>query len=457
MSNSFVQVPPDGTGKKIYHTQHTVGSDIVQVAGTILADATNPSRGLKINEHGAASVRFTEGEPTFDTIGALRVAQAFAIATYDHVNQDLNDTFQTIVGTGGTYARNVNRSSMVLTTSTVATASVSRTSHRYHYYQPGVGNLIIQTLNLSDAGKANNTRRWGYYDTTNGLYWELNNTTLSVNIRSYTTGAVTVNSIPRASWNGDLVDGFGISGVTLDLTKGNFFWIDYAWLGVAPVRFGIEDPNGERIVCHTFQTPNSTFGPYMSTGTLPLQYENINTGVTAGTTDLSIICAAVYAQTLVNYTFWRYADMSVTNKSVTIDTPVIAVRSKTTFNGKTNRVNAYPQTLSVYVTGGDIKLDLVQNATSITGGTWTLPGESTVEGDVGGSAVVLGSLGWASSTHYLGVGSHNIDVGDLYEVNDDGILLWPDATTQPVWAIVATRLTGTATTVSATLSYRELR
>ena len=49
--------------------------------------------------------------------------------------------------------------------------------------------------------------------------------------------------IPQASWNGDdIFDGNGITGATLDPTKGNVYQITYQWLGFGAISFFIEDP-----------------------------------------------------------------------------------------------------------------------------------------------------------------------------------------------------------------------
>ncbi len=143
-----------------------------------------------------------------------------------------------------------------MVTTTANGSSVSRTSNRYHFYQPGVGNLIINTLALDDNGKANNTRRWGYYDANNGIFWELAGTEFRVVLRSSTSGSVVDTVVAQADWNGDKLDGAGQSKMDIDLSKANFFFIDFAWLGVGAVRFGVLAQDGSRWIAHTFENPN---------------------------------------------------------------------------------------------------------------------------------------------------------------------------------------------------------
>jgi hypothetical protein len=131
------------------------------------------------------------------------------------------------------------------------------------------------------------------------------------------------------------------------------------------------------------------------------------------------------------------------------------VRSKLTFNGKPNRVTTYPDTLSVYVTGDPIKLDIVFPQ-SITGSTWALTGVSTIEGDIAATGYVLGT-GYKFVTVMLAPGAHTVDLTRYYELNDEGVRIDADGADAYITTFAATRLSTNPTTVTATLTYRELR
>lgn len=75
--------------------------------------------------------------------------------------------------------------------------------------------------------------------------------------------------IPQSTWNGDVMDGTGPSGSTLDLTKGNVFQIGVQYLGYGAITFDIEvaptdGNNAEFVTVHTIKAPNTltktTFG-----------------------------------------------------------------------------------------------------------------------------------------------------------------------------------------------------
>ncbi len=393
---SYVRLPPDGAGKKLYTQEHTVGPDQVHGQYMHVADSTNPDNSWGIDAYGAGKISFAEGSPSLDAFGNLRVSGATILGGYEYTQDPMEDLFYTTTATGGAVAHNIASSSLTLSTTAANGSSVSRTTNRYHYYQPGVGTLIINTVYLNDTGKTGNVRRWGYYDDNNGVYWELDETELHVVIRSSTTGAPLETHVSRNSWNGDKLDGTGLSGFTIDVTKANFYWIDFAWLGVGTVRFGVLAPDGSRIVCHTFRNPNANVAPYMATATLPVRFENINTAPTSGASELSLICSAVYSESVTDYTYWRFADIEVTNKTITTDTPIVSARSAVTINGGvTNRVTTYPETLSVYVAGGDAKITLWYDPV-LTGATWALAGDTTLEGDNAATSLAAGPDGYAA-------------------------------------------------------------
>jgi hypothetical protein len=44
--------------------------------------------------------------------------------------------------------------------------------------------------------------------------------------------------VPQTNWNIDKLDGTGISGITLDISKAQILWMDIEWLGLGTVRIG---------------------------------------------------------------------------------------------------------------------------------------------------------------------------------------------------------------------------
>lgn len=451
-TNSFIQVPPDSTGKKLYAKSATVDAATVHTQVYNLGGGNNPENVQHVDNRGQASVRFAEGSPSMDAFGNLRVSSSVVLGAYEYTNSDMADLFTDEV-VGGSLTRDTDARHMVFSVNNQNASTVSRTSNRYHYYQPGVGNLVIITLAHGDAGKTNNVREWGYADESDGLLFRLTGTTLQVVLRSSVSGAVVEEIVDQANWNGDKLDGTGTSGVDIDLTKANFYWIDFAWLGVVPARFGVLAPDGSRWVCHTFENPNARLGAYMASGSLPLHFNNYNTGVTAGTSEFKLICSAIYAESAIDYTFWRSSIDAGNTRAVTTGTPIVSLKPSLMHNGTTNRVGIYPEYISIFVSGGPVKVQIVDDAT-LTGATWGI-NKDNVLGDATATAA---SGGEVFHTCYFDAGAHRIDINKLYETNDEGYHVLADGTDAYTMSLVFTKLNaGDTVTATATINYRELR
>ena len=81
---------------------------------------------------------------------------------------------------------------------------------------------------------------------------------------------------PQTLWNMDKCDGTGPSGLTLDLTKMQMFYMDYSWYGSGTIRWGFRDTQGKIIYCHRQVNSNNNYEAYMRSGNLPARYE-VNT------------------------------------------------------------------------------------------------------------------------------------------------------------------------------------
>lgn len=435
------------------------GGTAYYIPSANIVSSSNSHLGLNINRFGAAITSFSEGQPTLDGVGQLRVATPVVLGSYDFVAGPQDSLFWDEVANGGSVAHDNQNSYMLLSTGTLSGSKGNRVTHRYHYYQPGTGILVLLSLAVGDTGKANNVREWGVGDAENGLFFSLIGTTLGVTVRTNTSGSVVNTFIAQENWNADKVDGTGLSKFNFDITKKNLFWIDYLWLGSGAIRFGVFGDNNERIVCHNVSNANGLPTPYMRSASLPVAFFNYNTGVTASTSELRYICSAIYSESQTDYMFWRFSDMENTSlRTITTDTPLLSVRSKTLDigGGTPNRVGVYPDTLAIYVTGGPVKIDWIFGADTLTDDTWSLTGIGTVEGDEAATAITYDPSA-KMYTHYVPLGVTNIDMKPYWETNDIGITLHADAATQIIHSIVVTKLNpGDTVTARCTLTYREL-
>jgi hypothetical protein len=451
--DDFIQVPPDSTGKKLHTKRHTVGVNEVQVQSFHLSDGISPENTQTIDRRGAAAVRFTEGQPILNGYGALKTEVEKQLGVYEGSLDSYDALFYTEVANGGQSTYNPEQSSTILGTTTASGSRVTRTTNRYHYYLPGTSNLARISVSCGDTGKANNVRRWGVYDDSDGIYFELNGTEIRVIIRGSTSGTVVNIPIPRSTWSEDKLDGTGISEFNLDITKVNNFWADYSFSGAGRVRFGVYEPNGNRLVAHIIYTANLFAYPIIRSGTLPFRVENINTGSTGSSSELREVAMSISMEgDPKDYTFWRSADMEVYGVTATTDTHLISMQSIPLINGKHNSVQAYPETLNVVVEGGSVAINIYQT-TELTGASWSVGGDSSILGSTTGTLNLTGAKRF--HTMFLGAGAHYIDVTRLFELNDEGIMCQANGVGE-IWSLTATKLSGATVTVGCNLAYREL-
>jgi hypothetical protein len=363
-----------------------------------------------------------------DAFGRARMSEPFSI--FDSQNRyAADDQFDTSTATGGSTTYQANESTVDLNVTTSSGSEVVRQTYRSMPYQPGKSLLVLCTF-VMNAAKTNLRQRAGYFSTQNGVFVQLNDK-LSFVLRTYTGGTASdARTVNQADWNGDKLDGFGDSGLTIDMTKAQIFWSDFEWLGVGSVRCGFVI-NGQYIICHTFNNANDLAKVYMTTAILPVRYEITNTGATASSSTLKQICSTViseggYQQQVKQQIARRTTALASIGTTLL---PLVSIRLKST------RLNAVvlPQLVSVLPTSaGNYEIQLVKNPT-LTGASWVTSGFNNVEYDITASAMTGGTVvqvEYASATNQAGgstVGSagYNFDlqlgsslagVSDIYTV-----------------------------------------
>ena len=338
-----------------------------------------------------------------DAFGRARVSNPFTLFDSAFRYSDNPVKWNHTTSGGATVTHLPNESTMSLAVGTTSGDSVIRETKRVFNYQPGKSLLVMNTFVMATP-KANLRQRLGLFGAQNGIYFECVTdgagvTSLNLIIRKYTGGFVddTSEKIPQGSWNGDRLTGVGgvnnPSGVNLDVTKSQIFWMDVEWLGVGTVRCGFVI-DGEFIVCHKFHHANILSAVYMTTATLPIRYEITNLNTTSGASALKQICSTViseggYAATSRS----RSASNALTGTAVsqTEYSPLISIRLKSSrldgvvlparldvFGRQTNPYKwavivggtlSNNTSLAWVDVGSDSSVEYNLNATAISGGT----------------------------------------------------------------------------------------
>lgn len=232
---------------------------------------------------------------SIDAFGRWRVSEPFTIFDSKQLFDNLPffwDDAETS-GSGTSSSHSVNEAATTISVgATTAGTRVRQTYQRFNY-QPGKSQQILLTFGEFDTATGI-TKRVGYFDADNGLFFESDAGTVKAVQRSKVTGSVVDTAVSQASWNIDTMDGSGKSGITLDFTKTQIAIIDFEWLGVGRVRMGWV-VNGLIYYCHEFLNANNLATVYMSTPNLPLRYEIENDG-TGAADDFVQICSSVSSE-----------------------------------------------------------------------------------------------------------------------------------------------------------------
>lgn len=308
-------------------------------------------------------------------------------------------------GTGSSY--NANTSATTISVSDATAGKRVRQTRFRHNYQPGKSQRVVMTGVLGDS-TAGITKEIGLADDRNGLLFRQTGDGMSVVLRSYVTGAAVETVTAQDSWNIDKLDGTGISGATIDFTKATIFVIDFEWLGVGDIWFGVFS-SGALYYCHVISNANALEEVYMTTPNLPCRYSIENDG-TGGAASLKHICTTVQSEggqeatgieryistngthVDANAADTTYAVVGIRLKSTHIDNvvKVVGVSMFSETNDNFEWLLIYGPTVAGTFTYADLTNSPVQYATGATANTVT--GGTVIAGGWSGASSAVASV-----------------------------------------------------------------
>jgi hypothetical protein len=348
--------------------------------------------------------------PAFDIFGRQRVSTPLTLFDSSHRFKD-NGLWTTATTGTASATFNANQGLVDLAVDNSINSEVVRETTKVFSYQPGKSLLVLNTF-VMQAKKTGLRQRVGYYNDYNGIYFEVNNSTVNFVERSYVSGGLAETRVSQSSWNGDKLDGTGPSGLTLDTSKAQIFWMDIEWLGVGSVRTGFII-NGQIIVCHIFNHANLISSTYITTASLPLRYEIKNTAATSGSSTLKQICSTVISEGGYELRGLQQAIATPINTPSSLAVagtyyPVISVRLKSTALDGIVILTA----LSMMGIGNGINYNWrVVASGATTGGSWISAGtDSAVEYNISGTSFTGGRVLASGFINSSNQGSPSIDI-----------------------------------------------
>jgi len=390
--------------------------------------------------------------PNLDGLGRVRMSESRSIfdMTFQYTIAP-NDWNYTAAG-AATVTHAAPRPDVKLSTTAANGDSAIFQTYRYFHYQPGKCQLVTLSGNFGTGLKTGSRRRWGQFDANNGLFFEFDGATLNAVVRSNVTGTPVENRVAQASWNLDKLDGNGPSGITLDVTKQQIWFIEYTWFSIGAAAFGVRIGR-KTIYVHVFEHGNSIATPYSQTATLPIRIENTNTAATSGASDLFLTCASIISEGDYNPEGeLRSVDTGIASKTLTttgVRVPLISLRKTST----KIRVPVVLATISPFIqTADDILFEIIKNPT-LTGAVWAGP-ISSVEYDLTATALTGGTKihSFYMSAQANGISSADVNV-DVFR-SLDAWLGADIAGTSNILTLSATSLTAGAQ-VLATATWKE--
>jgi hypothetical protein len=407
-------------------------------------------------------VFITPGLGGGDAFGRMRISQPFTLGDYKHL-YGLDPNFIDYTVNGATIAFQSDQAAARLSTTSNTTSQAIHQTKFYHHYMPGKSQLIMASFNFYSP-VTNVTKRTGYYDSDNGIFFEqAGDGTLSFVIRSYVSGSPVDTRITRDNWNGNKLDGTGQDGWELDITKTQLMWINFQWLGVGLVQCGFVHKD-KFFLCHTFYHSNLLPTVYMSNPNLPVRCEITNTGNTAGGY-FDQICTTVISEGGYVEAGQDWAVSTSTLRSIAAGAtlPVLCIRLKNTFNSYSNRMIVRLNDVNVFTTGANIKYRVLKlpNQAALTGNTWidvdtnsgvqyneSATNFSTYDEIMNGFAAA-DTLGGKSVAQASGK-----DIGPSAKKNY--LVQNYDSSDSEIYAIVVTNIGAASTTVGVGLQWREV-
>lgn len=399
--------------------------------------------------------------PNVDAFGRQLTSTPFTLGDYKHL-YGIDSNFIEYTTNGGTVAYQSNQACARLTTSNNSASRVVHQSKFYHHYMPGKSQLILSSFNFY-AAVSNVTKRTGYFDDNNGIYFEqTGDGTLSFVIRSYVSGSPVETRVNQSSWNRNKCNGSGPNAFTLDITKTQLLFIDFQWLGVGRVRIGFVH-EGEFVLAHVFDHSNNLPTVYISTPNLPIRCEVVNVGTTTGGY-IDQICSTVVSEGgyVEAGTDWAHANSPRTLTSGQT-LPIMAIRLKNAFKTYSNRTIVRMGNLSVFSTGENVRWQLIKlpSTAQLTETTWTsVDDDSSVEYCIDATAYTDGDCldaGWVSAST-----QGNQRIGGAPAANipsaakKNYIVQNFDSTDSEIFVVVVTNLGSSSTTVGVAMQWREV-
>jgi len=246
-----------------------------QVLGT---DENGETRLIRTNEHGNLVV----STPVNVGSGSITGIFGAQLTANRHLYSSLN--FSTKVDTRVMLDKSTASGSLSYIDSKLSVASGASTSSsgvfetkRTLRYKASKSFECMFTARFT-APEVGNTRSIGLFNEMTGFAVRMIDNELNFSLKRDNSWII---NIPQSDWEGDIFDGTGYSGVTLDASNLAIYRLSGGYLGVAPLTLEVYAGKGLGFVeAHTMDFSNSRTNTHFNSPYLPFRVESINTTAT---------------------------------------------------------------------------------------------------------------------------------------------------------------------------------
>lgn len=259
----------------------------------------------------------------------------------------------------------------VINTSTTTNSTAELKSVQHLKYHPGLGGLARFTA-LFTSPVANTEQYIGLagengvsepFD--NGYMVGYDGTTFG--FHRFSNDVKT--SVPQASWD-DPMDGTGLSGMTLDQTKINIFYIQFQYLGAGAIKLFVEsDSTGDLVLVHTIDYANANVEPSVHNPNFHFIMWTNNKATTSNLTIKSSSYGAFIEGKVTHIERHIPLNSSGAREKTTVTTEVaiFTIRSKALFASKTNLIDILFLGIQASIEAGSAnnlgQIRIIKNAT----------------------------------------------------------------------------------------------
>lgn len=313
------------------------------------------------------SVKYSDGS-NLDAFGRLRTAAVQNLIDIKHVYD--KNPLQVSEVTAGTATSVFNQQYARVRMSTSANNDlVIRQTKTHPIYQPGKSQLFeasfsnfqIEPNVIKRVGGFTSVSGSPYNSVFDGYFLESNGVTSAITFNIYLSGSCTY-SANTSTWNNTDFD-----PNNFDWSKTNLMTVDYQWLGVGRMRFGMV-LSGQTFYFLDYTAANNIPTVYMSSPNQPIRYEIRQVGAGSGYFDM--ICSQVSTEGALNGLYSTVGIQHQTTTTLDISGtkyPYIGYRLKESYKSVTSQYSS----LSILNTSNDNYLVTIEfNPTISTTPTW---------------------------------------------------------------------------------------